>query len=381
MESLSRRVEGEAVILSFPFLLRELKDRRMSLSGGTLLISKTNQTNAPNGTYSPEAEGRVLQRGAQLWLLPAQESDSGQYSCTYRSEAFCVRGALTLQVYSSHSMDMDRLSFPITLSEGEYLDFRCPSLSVFNRTETHAHWDKVRLMSETSYRVRVGERFDSGRGRLLIPTVRMGHRGLYRCEVKVRLNQRQFNVSRAVNITVQGEHPGFLLFSFPASEVSPPVILSPLNGSVFENSHGSGMELACAVLLTDCPAAESTLVMWLVDGQSVEASYLDGRALQGGRRVGHVPGGCHVEVRLIILEMRERDTQAELKCVAQNQHGRQEVSVRLQLEDSTHTWLVVSSVALLCFLFVVSVFLCILVRPRLSRSKVDYTLARQDSTF
>lgn len=37
-------------------------------------------------------------------------------------------------------------------------------------------------------------------------------------------------------------------------------------------------------VLTDCPTADATEVTWLVNSQSVESSYLDGRALQGGRR-------------------------------------------------------------------------------------------------
>lgn len=46
---------------------------------------------------------------------------------------------------------------------------------------------------------------------------------------------------------------------------------------------GSAEEMFCKVL-TECQTADSTEVMWLVNSQSVESSYLDGRALQGGRR-------------------------------------------------------------------------------------------------
>lgn len=45
---------------------------------------------------------------------------------------------------------------------------------------------------------------------------------------------------------------------------------------------GSGLEIFCRVL-TECQMADSTEVAWLVNGQSVESSYMDGRALQGGR--------------------------------------------------------------------------------------------------
>lgn len=46
---------------------------------------------------------------------------------------------------------------------------------------------------------------------------------------------------------------------------------------------GSGLEIFCRVL-TECQMADSTDVAWLVNGQSVGSSYMDGRALQGGRR-------------------------------------------------------------------------------------------------
>uniref|UniRef100_A0A3B4BEE7 Ig-like domain-containing protein n=1 Tax=Periophthalmus magnuspinnatus TaxID=409849 RepID=A0A3B4BEE7_9GOBI len=353
------RVEGEAVILSFPFFHSVLKAHRMSLSGASVLISKVNHT---------KNSGRVLQQGAQLWLLPAQESDSGQYTCTYR---FCVRGRLNLQVYSSPSMHIDKLRYSIRVSEGESLFFRCPSLSVFNHTETHIHWDKVTISTVSGAR----GPFDSTRGFLMIQEVHREHSGLYRCQATVVLKQREYRVSRALLITVQGQ----LLTHLLTPEPAPPKILSPVNGTIFENSHGSGMELFCTVL-TDCPTAESTEVTWLVNGQSVESSYLNGRALQGGMRVGRVAEGCHVELLLMILEMRERDTEVELKCVAQNQHGRQEVDVRLQLEDSTHTWLVVFGVAILCLLSVLSVFLCVIFKPRSSRTKLDYTLANRHSS-
>lgn len=87
------------------------------------------------------------------------------------------------------------------------------------------------------------------------------------------------------------------------------MIVSPLNGSVYEVQEGerrflefkrnacdacddrrrllsrlgSAEEMFCRVL-AECEAADATEVAWLVNGQPVASSYLDGRALQGGRR-------------------------------------------------------------------------------------------------
>lgn len=87
-------------------------------------------------------------------------------------------------------------------------------------------------------------------------------------------------------------------------------------------------------------------------------------------------GGCQVEVRLAFLALTDRDTEAELKCVTQNEGGTQEVVVQLRLEDSLSTWLVVASVISCCFLSMVSVFLYFLFKPK---RKADYFLARQTS--
>lgn len=383
------RLEGEAVIVSFPMFHSVLKARRITLPSASPLITKTNGTNS-----SSLAGGRVLQRGPQLWLLPAQASDSGLYTIVYRNETFSVRGSLTLQVYSSLSVDMNKLSYPILASEGERLSFRCPSLSDFNQSHTLVQWHKFSGFPGLS----PGPLFGSNGGRLLIPEVRRVHSGLYRCQLTVLLNQQQFRVSRVILLTVQ-ENPQVTTtetdWSDPvtsdpglktsnsttkqAPKTASPVIISPLNGTVFESSHGSHLELFCRVL-TECPMAESTQVTWLVNGQSVESSFLDGRALQGGRRVSRVSEGCHIEIQLTILEMRVKDTEAELKCVTHNQQGQQEVSVRLQMEDSTSTWLMVAAVALSCSLIVVSVFIYVLLKPK-RKHKLDYILARQNSTF
>lgn len=45
--------------------------------------------------------------------------------------------------------------------------------------------------------------------------------------------------------------------------------------------------------------------------------------------------GCQIELRLIVLAITEKDAGTELRCVTQNQAGRQEVVTHLQLEGKT----------------------------------------------
>lgn len=74
------RVEGEAVILSFPMFKRVLQVRNLAPLTAKYIISKVNGT---EGVVHQDG-ARVRQRNQQLWFLPANTSDSGEYICTYR---------------------------------------------------------------------------------------------------------------------------------------------------------------------------------------------------------------------------------------------------------------------------------------------------------
>uniref|UniRef100_A0A3Q3XBS5 Ig-like domain-containing protein n=1 Tax=Mola mola TaxID=94237 RepID=A0A3Q3XBS5_MOLML len=380
------RVEGEAVILSFPTFARVLEVRNIALPTAKYIITKENRTEA----VALRGEGRVQQSNKQLWFLPARASDSGEYVCAYRNETYCVIGTIKLQVYESSRADMEKLSFPITATVDEKLTFRCPSISDFNSTDAQIEWFK----ESGSARLQPGTRgsFSSYNGSLLIRAVKQMHAGVYTCQLNVLINNQAYKVSRAILLHVEVAPsptvPDLPVTSTPGPtssssyrtvhtpKIQPPVIILPLNGTIFETLHGSALDMFCQVF-TDCRMADSTEVTWLVNGQSVASSYLDGRALQGGRRVSE---GCQIDLRLILLAMTEEDVMTELMCVTQNPAGRQEVVTHLQLKDSTFTWLVVAVVASSCFLTVVSVFLYVLFKPK-RKKKMDYFLARQHSTF
>ncbi|XP_068185613.1 interleukin-1 receptor type 2 [Antennarius striatus] len=383
------RVGGEAVILSFPKFERVLRVRGIAPPTANYVITSANGTD----DVSYQGEGRVQQRHKQLWFLPAQASDSGKYVCTYRNETYCVSGSIQLHVYPSDAVDAQILAYPISARVGEKLKFTCPSISYFNTTGRLIEWFKN--CSSTGLQL---VPFPQSNGPLLIPAVNRSHAGAYMCVLRVLIDNQQFKVSRIVQLSVEGLDPADgttpaasnptvtsdpgLSSSFSTTGtpvILPPVIVSPLNGTIFESFHGSGLQFFCEVI-TGCPMADATVVTWLIDGQSVEESYLNGRALQGGRRVTRLPDGCHIELRLIIVKVTEEDVETRLKCVTHNKGGTQEVVTRLQLEDSTSTWLVVTSVAVLCFLTVVSIFLYVLFKPK-GKRKMDYILARQNSTF
>lgn len=392
------RVEGEAIILSFPMFERALEVRNIAPLMARFVITKNNGTEG----VAYHGEGRVQQNNKQLWFLPATASDSGEYICTYRNETYCVNGSINLHVYESRSVDMQKVSYPQPAIVGQKATLKCPSVRDFNNTDGHTQTETIEWYKDSSPAglQLSGEDSFLQDNKLIIPAVKQSHAGFYTCQLRVLINNQEYKVSRAILLRVRGlepavtstptvpdlpmsSTPGIISSSSYATVHTPriqsPVIISPLNGTIFESLHGSGLELFCTVL-TECQMADSTEVTWLVNGQSVESSYLDGRALQGGRRVTRVSDDCQIELRLILVAMTEEDENTELKCVTQNQAGRQEVVTQLQLEDSTFTWLVVAVVAASCFLTVVSIFLYVLFKPK-RKKKMDYFLARQNSTF
>ncbi|XP_028993181.1 interleukin-1 receptor type 2 [Betta splendens] len=372
------KVEDEAVILAFPIFESVLEVRNIAPPTASYIITKANGTEAA----SHQAEGRVQQHNRQLWFLPVQVSDAGEYICTYRNETYCVTGSITLHVYKSSSVDVDMVSYSISATVGENLTCECPSLHNFNRTLIKWH----KTSSPTAlHRARKGS-FHQDQGNLKIPAVKRSHAGVYTCQLSVLINNQQYKVSRLIKLDVEGSNPEMTTAPdrVPTSSYStvhlnqPPVILSPLNGSIFESPHGSGLELFCTVL-TECEKSESTIVTWMVNGRSAQL-YRDGRILQRERKITKLAAGCMIDVGLAIVAMTEDDVKAELKCITQNQGGRREAVVQLQLEDATFTWLVVAAVAVSCLLTVVSVFLYALFKPK-RKKKMDYILARQNSIF
>ncbi|XP_061142202.1 interleukin-1 receptor type 2 isoform X1 [Syngnathus typhle] len=354
-------LEREAVSVSFPIFLRALHVRHITPPDAAFRIAKGNLTHDGD-------EGRVRRLGLDLWLLPAQPSDSGEYTCTFRNATYCIRGSVTLRVYAKSAVDVDNLSFEYDAMLGENVTLNCPIRKHYSHT--HVQWFKgaVTLQSHRWH--------SSGRDarKLWIPEVQRSDGGLYTCRLSVLVERSEFPLTRTIRLLIT--EPQF------ATPSMPPLIISPSNGSVHQASHGSGLEVKCTVL-TSCQSSPWTGVWWYADGVQVDASRLHGRSLQTGRRETRVGPGCQVEVGLVIMSMTEEEEGAELTCVTQNQDGRREVTVTLHLEDSSTTWLVVACVSIFCFLAVLSIFLyALLIKPKLKKNtkkNADYFLARQDS--
>lgn len=60
-----------------------------------------------------------------------------------RNDTYCVTGSIMLYVYESDSADINKLSYPWMATEGERVEFNCPSLGCFNKTDRLIEWYKV----------------------------------------------------------------------------------------------------------------------------------------------------------------------------------------------------------------------------------------------
>lgn len=189
------RLQGEAVVLSFPMFESRLEVLDIASLTATWLIAKDDGM-AEGGAY--RGGGRVQQRANQLWLLPAQVADSGNYTCTYRKQSVCVSGSIRLRVLESRSVDKEQLSYPVGVVVGERLRLPCPLVRDFNHTELT--WSKDPGLPPSS----AGSFLQAG-GRLLIPAVRRAHAGAYTCRLRAHIDERQYEVSRSVTLEVEGE--------------------------------------------------------------------------------------------------------------------------------------------------------------------------------
>ncbi|KAM9486900.1 interleukin-1 receptor type 2-like [Clarias gariepinus] len=369
--------QGEAMAIMFPILEVTIRYRKLKVDNSTSFqLFHSKHRNLRN------LVPRVKQDGRTLWLLPSRPSDSGTYTYVFSSNTFCLTGSFTLTIYEKGKEDMAVMSHPVSSKPDKDLTIECPHINHYSRLES-PRWFKgfhagVPLLNGTRYEILSGDA-------LTIRNVSADDEGLYTCRLTVAHNNAQYNVSRTWKLRVLSP-----VTSVPTSHTEPsttspdltltsprpepPLITAPVNGSEVESRPGSSLVIQCEAFVGD-RSPDLTELTWLVDGQQVDNSYLRGRAFQEPQRVS----AGHVEALLVFLIVHEEDTRAELKCVAQNLAGKQEVVVQIKMEGSMLAWIVLAHVAVCFLLLVVCVFLRLLCRKQHKHN--DYILARQNSTY
>uniref|UniRef100_A0AAY4BRU5 Ig-like domain-containing protein n=1 Tax=Denticeps clupeoides TaxID=299321 RepID=A0AAY4BRU5_9TELE len=353
------RFEGEPLLLRCSFMDGLIRRFHLTTDNGYKfgIIHANGTVPDPSGIG-----GRLRFEGRGLWLLPSQQSDTGIYTCFLRNSTFCAKANVSLTVYPTERPNLDMMSYSVpSVQPGQNVKIICPA-NDFNRTE-HPQW----FRDYSLFALPVGRgRYASERDMALtIRNFSSADAGMYTCRVIVRVFNslyRQF-------------------FLTPAAPDLLPRVISPANNTIYRSQLGSSLVMRCRASTGD-PSAETAQVTWLVRGQSVEDSFLSARAFQDELSLtDHMrPTASYVEASLVVLEVREEDTEVEFKCVAQTSSGLQEVFAQIKLADSVSVWMVVAVICSSFCLLVVSVFLYLLLKPRQQKQR-DYFLARQDSTF
>ncbi|XP_066497370.1 interleukin-1 receptor type 2 [Hoplias malabaricus] len=369
--------QGEAVVIRFPFLENLIEYAELPVdNSATFHISHSNNSNFQNKSY------RIIQKERALWLLPSLPSDSGTYSYVFRSSTFCFTGEIYVTIYETGREDVDMISHPVSAYTDRDLTIVCPHTDHFSKKES-PRWYKG--FNSDAFPLK-NARYNTGtRDMLTIRNISVEDEGLYTCRLTVTVNNTQYNVSRIWKLQVIDLVPDFLdTHTEPTTKSKNDVstsssifytyITTPVNGSIIETRLGSILAIQCKVFVVS-QSLDSTEVSWLANGQLLQHSYLSGRAFQAVRKVSV----NHIEAEMVVLEVHEEDTRAEMKCVTKNLSGKQEVVIQIKLQDSTFVWLMTAAIASSFVLVVVSVFLRMLCSKR--QKKDDYILARQNSIF
>ncbi|RXN21723.1 mitogen-activated kinase kinase kinase kinase 4-like isoform X7 [Labeo rohita] len=326
------RVQGEAVIIRFPFLEDAINYRRLRVDNNSTFHIR--HTNLRNESRVRSGRDQVMPTKRRILLLPSHPSDSGTYAYIFRTDTFCFTGSITVMIYEAEEPNMTVM--PYSARAGEDTEIVCPHLKHFKRSE-NPKWYKD--FQSTALPIGTGQ-YSINKGIILaIKNISVKDEGFYTCRLSVIFNNTQYNVSRTWRVQVSGSH----------------------------------LVIQCMVSIGNQPA-QSTDVTWLVNDQPVENSSLGGRAYQKDKSIT----GNHLEVQLVIFEILEEDNGTELKCICQNKDQKQEVVTQIKLKDSESLWLVVAA-ASSCFIVLVCVFAYHLSqRPQKRR---DYVLARQSSSI
>uniref|UniRef100_A0A8D0EEU3 Interleukin 1 receptor type 1 n=1 Tax=Strix occidentalis caurina TaxID=311401 RepID=A0A8D0EEU3_STROC len=166
-----------------------------------------NQTAVPRDKRS-----RIHQQKNLIWFLPAMLEDSGDYECVIRKMITKVTVFERIDgLCLNEKFAVEEVIF--TLSSAKVV---CPHLDHFRNEKNFqpVHWYKDCQLLE-------GKRFAFSNSDLIIFNVTVHDRGNYTCETTYTYNGKQYNISRDISLTVEGNPPK-----------KPPEISYPRNNSI-----------------------------------------------------------------------------------------------------------------------------------------------------
>uniref|UniRef100_A0A8C0FL04 Interleukin 1 receptor type 1 n=1 Tax=Bubo bubo TaxID=30461 RepID=A0A8C0FL04_BUBBB len=157
-----------------------------------------NQTAVPGDRRS-----RIHQQKNLIWFLPAMLEDSGDYECVIRKMFTKVTVFERIDgLCLNEKFAVEEVIF--TLSSAKVV---CPHLDHFRNEKNFqpVHWYKDCQLLE-------GKRFAFSNRDLIIFNVTVHDRGNYTCETTYTYNGKQYNISRDISLTVEGNEKMILKF-------------------------------------------------------------------------------------------------------------------------------------------------------------------------
>ncbi|XP_039211682.1 interleukin-1 receptor type 1-like isoform X1 [Crotalus tigris] len=248
---------------------------------------------------------RVYQQANLLWFYPAKLEDSGIYQCTYNS----TRINKTLIVFEN--------SVGLCFNKGMVFEQKvplkyngkltCPDLHNFRNYDNAPL--TLQWFKECHFHLYEDWKFRSSGDYLLIKNVTKEDEGIYICRAKHIYMGKEYNISRAINLT-----------TFEIAKKNIPDIIYPNNNSI-EVKPGSRFDLVCNVSAD--PLDYMVIVTWKFNNEILNTDEND--KVLSGKRI--------IEAKLNISKVKYRDYGKYL-CEVWSKHVTQVAYVMLNYPGS-----------------------------------------------
>ncbi|GAB1284918.1 Interleukin-1 receptor type 2 [Apodemus speciosus] len=309
------RLEGEPVVLKCP-----LVPHSDASSGSHSLLT---WSRLDSSRLIPGDEPRMWVKGDTLWVLPAEQQDSGTYICTFRNASHCEQMSLELKVFKNTEASLLLVSYLQISALSATGLLVCPDLKEFipSKADGNIQWYKgsIHLDKDNKKFLSAGDPTH-----LLISNTSMEDAGYYRCVLKFTYNGKEYNITRNIELRVKG------------TTMEPiPVIISPLE--TIPASLGSRLIVPCKVFL-GTGTSSNTIVWWMANSTFISVAYPRGRVTEGLHHQYSENDENYVEVSLIFDPVTREDLNTDFKCVASNPRSSQSLHTTVKEVSSVFSW-------------------------------------------
>ncbi|XP_044141552.1 interleukin-1 receptor type 1 [Bufo gargarizans] len=303
-----------------------------------------------------DRQARVHQDEQYLKFIPAELQDSGVYQCILRNSTNCIKKIRRVEVFR-HDDGLCYNNSVMLRNEEKFiapsLTIECPHIDIyFSHKNIQVRWFKECQPLDLD-----SERYSTSTINLIIKDLSSQDSGNYTCEVSFVYNGVTYNMSRAIEFTIQ------------AQTEPEPVVIFPKN-NIIDVELGAPLTLTCRVLFN-----ESIAVLWVYNGILMAFYTEDDRVVMGNTDQTVTEDGLQHFITLNFTKVIEEDYNRQFYCNAWTQRNRAFTSyVLLKKPDPNFQGFLIA--------FFVSVFLVTVISIVAIRIyKVDIVLWYRSSCF